>query len=820
MKRPLFTFCLFVILVLTLLTFFGVFSKDRHQALLPADKSVIHLTGTICKTDSEKIYLNHISFYYPDTYTNSETGTNSDPATDTDSATDPNPASKIAHQSVLSQHQSHFLPSDFTFTFSANECDITPAIGNTVEITAKFKAYSHATNPGEFDAFDYYSSQNIYGTLSKLKLKITSGHINPIKHGLNKLRNAGTNVLNRSYSAVNATIMSDMLFGDKAGLDPNIKELYQKVGISHILSISSLHISIIGLGLFKLLRKLRCPIKISAVVSGTFLVLFGIMTGMSISAIRAIGIYIIGVLAQILGRTTDTLTSLTLVATIILLINPSLLTSCGFLLSFGSVLGICCLYPALKEIITSSFTPLVKYRPDTGLYRFRKRIINLLTLIADSLLAGISLTITTLPIQLYFFYEIPLYSSFLNLAVIPLMSVLMICGYLSVFFPFLYIPSKICSFILNFYTASAQLFEAIPHSYWNPGRPSAILLILYYALWLAVVLYPSKKALINRIFRHKWKFNCITAVIFTALLLAFNHCSLPRNSVIFMDVGQGDCILVYTDSRDVLLFDGGSSSRAKVGQYVIKSTLKYYGLSHISAIYVSHADNDHINGIKELLNNQKKWNLRIDSLFLTNFESSSDFVNYSGYNNFDTRNSIASTEPSIYPSVQTISVGYEKDYGSVHLTCLHPSSEFYAEDTNSASMCILLEFTESSLPSAEGNTSSSVPASLLLCGDVCDDGERLLTDAISPFSPVTMLKVAHHGSKYSTTDQFLSSARPTLAFISAGADNSYGHPHSETLERLSNHGCLCFSTIDSGAVIITVKKASLVLSEYRSMTHP
>jgi len=760
MRRPLFAFCLFVISVLTILTLFGVFSRDKASAYLPEDKSVITLTGRISHIDTDKIYINHI------------------------------------------EYNSTVLPSRFIFTISLNEFEASaiPNIGNTIQVTAVFKGYSHATNSGEFDAFDYYSSHNIYGTLSKVKLTILSERINPLKHYLNMLRNAGIASLTASYDSVKATVMSDLLFGDKAGLDSDIKELYQRAGISHILSISSLHISILGLGLYKLLRKLRCPIKISAFVSAIALLMFGIMTGMSTSAARAIGIYIIGVGAQLLGRTTDKLTSLALVATILLIINPSQLTDCGFLLSFCSVLGICCLYPVLKSFISNHINSQTLYHPDTISFKCKKLLKKTALFAADSLLAALSITLTTLPIQLYFFYEIPIFSCIINLLVIPLLSILMISGYISVFFPFLYLPSKLCSLILDLYELLARISDSLPCGRWNPGCPPIFAIILYYLLWLAVVLYPLYHVKLHR-FRPQYLILSYS-VFWAALILLFNLCTLPTNSILFLDVGQGDCILCYTDSHEVLIFDGGSSSRTKAGQYIIKSSLKYYGFSHIKAIYISHSDSDHTNGLLEICENRKRWGFKIDKIYTTYFRNS-DFESIEGL------------------CINRISAGYEAKYGSLQLTCLHPSANFVSADfastsiasldTNSASMCLLLQFTDSHIYSDNKSTCTTI----LLTGDIEGSGESLLNDAISPYFPITLLKVAHHGSRNSTSEQFLNVARPKYAFISAGRNNSYGHPHEETLARLTDHGCNYYSTIDYGAITLNIRNHSIIIKGYR-----
>ena len=133
--------------------------------------------------------------------------------------------------------------------------------------------------------------------------------------------------------------MSTMLLGDDAGLDREIKELYKRNGIVHILSISGLHITLIGMTLYRLLRRMGMPVWPAALAGSGILILYGIMTGLGVSALRAIAMYLIRMLGEVLGRTYDMLTALGVAGAVTLLFNPMYLCHAGFLLSYGAVLG-------------------------------------------------------------------------------------------------------------------------------------------------------------------------------------------------------------------------------------------------------------------------------------------------------------------------------------------------------------------------------------------------------------------------------------------------------------------------------------------------
>ena len=231
--------------------------------------------------------------------------------------------------------------------------------------------------------------------------------------------------------------MSALLLGDKSELDGDLKELYKRNGVLHILSISSLHITIIGMSIYRLLRRTGLPVWPCALAGSVILVLYGCMTGFSVSACRAIGMYLIKMGAEILGRTYDMLTALGVMGAFMAVQNPFYLQNSGFLLSFSSVLGIGVVYPLLMPQSSSGKGRESRLwggkRSGTGAAEPVREFLSgagrgLGNALQQSFYASLSITLATLPVQLRFYYEIPVYSVFLNLFIIPFLKPMMITG--------------------------------------------------------------------------------------------------------------------------------------------------------------------------------------------------------------------------------------------------------------------------------------------------------------------------------------------------------------------------------------------------------
>lgn len=652
-----------------------------------------------------------------------------------------------------------------------------PRLGSRVQMTGQFQTFTHATNPGQFDSAQYYRIQGIAGTLKNARLLAASKRYSHIKEGLFGLKEYWKQRLYACFPRKEASILNAMLLGDRTQLDSEIKELYQNNGIVHILSISGLHITLIGMGVYRLLRRAGCPVAAAAPAGGSLLVLYGIMTGMGVSASRAIGMYLIRMLGELLGRTYDMLTSLGIMAVILLAGNPSYLGHSGFLLSFGSICGIGMVMPVLEGKRTAG-RPALR----TG-SNIRTILLRVGSSIRAAALPGLSVTLFTLPVQLYFYYEIPVYSIFLNLLVLPFMGAVMVVGMIVMLVPGLAFLGKLDVLILGGYEWLCRIFSRLPGHTWNPGAPKLWQIAAYYLLLAGCMLLHHKGR----------KMRCRVILLAGSIGLLGLHFPGQLN-ITFLDVGQGDCICVRT-REEVYLFDCGSSSMKNVGEQILFPYLKHQGIGKIDGIFISHPDTDHVSGILELLTAAKEEEITIERLILPDLAQAARQEAFADI--FEAAGTLTEELPISY-----MGAGTEWDSGRVHFTCLHPAAGSTLTDANAYSQCFLVKYGD---------------FSMLLTGDVEGEGEEELLQVIRQcaLNDLSLLKVAHHGSRYSTPEELLACLQPRIAVISCGRNNSYGHPHEELLERLRDAGCLIYQTQSSGAIRIQVTGEDLKIKTWQ-----
>lgn len=677
-------------------------------------------------------------------------------------------------------------------------------LGSTVVLEGVFYPCSQATNPGEFDQTSYYRTLGVGGRLRKAEVLYRSEDYWRLREGLFRLKSYFKERLYRIFPEKEAAVMSALLLGDKKELDGELKDLYRRNGILHILSISSLHITIIGMSLYKLLRKAGIPIGPAAAAGSILLILYGCMTGFSVSACRAIGMYFIRMLGEIAGRTYDMLTALGVMAAVMVIDNPYYLQSSGFLLSFASVLGIGVLNPALMPKASPGRTPPKK--PGQAFEGLFGKLRKMGAAVYGSVLVSLSITLATLPIQLSFYYEVPVYSVFLNLFVIPLMKPMMITGLLAMLVPGLGILGRVDRLILGIYEFLCGCFDGLPFHTWNPGCPKVWQMILYYMILAGAI---AMKSGIKRRQMKKREAEgqnagkgrkggmilvSICAICLGVLALALR--SPAENSVTFLDVGQGDCIVVRTCAGDTYLFDCGSSSRSGVGKYVLLPYLKYSGIQCIDGIFLSHPDEDHVNGALELLEMSGENHISVGQLLLPAVEERAREEQLGEL--------IRAAEAAKVP-VGYLAAGDSFSSGTALFTCLHPARGFETEDVNAYSECFYVEFEKAASVSPYGGDSEGW--TLLLTGDVQGKGESAFLEEILErnIRGITVLKAAHHGSRNSTPEKLLEQLAPAVTVISSGRNNRYGHPHEELLERVKDCGSYILQTAQSGAVTITFR---------------
>lgn len=619
--------------------------------------------------------------------------------------------------------------------------------GYKILVKGKVRKFQKASNLGQFNSYLYYKSLNIDFSVVADYITIQDNQDNIITNTLYKIRNSlGYNFdLITKSDTENATFKA-MVLGDSSEFAGDIKDLYQKGGILHIICISGSHIEIIGMFLFLLLRKGGLEFKLSCISCIGVVICYGIMTGFGVSAYRAVIMFTIAMIARILGRTYDIVSSLSLAAILILMDNPYFIINLGFLLSFGAVLGIGVVAPIINQA-----------------FDIKSKIVT-------DFLTSVSVSIVTLPILVYSYYEFPIYSIFLNLIVIPVSSIVLVSGILGCICAEISIALGgfmigIGSYILKLYEVLCRFSLDLPYSSFVIGKPHIMQIVIYYLI-LIIMLYGIKK----------WNQKYLSALFLVMIVIITFQ--LPQGFwMTFLDVGQGEGIVIHTKDNTTYMIDGGSSSVNEVGKYRILPFLKAKGIRKLDYSILTHPDGDHTSGVIELIES----GYTIDNLVLPEIG-----IEDEAYKELEQ----LAAEAGI--NVLYLHKGNILKDGELIMECLHPYKEYVFKSQNDYSIVLSLQY--------EG-------LNMLLTGDLEAKGEKEVEKLLK--EDYDILKVAHHGSKNSTSKEFLDLVRAEYAIISCGENNSYGHPHEELLERLNNSNMNILTTKDEGAITIEVKNKSM-----------
>ena len=629
-------------------------------------------------------------------------------------------------------------------------------IGNTIRAAGELSFFQNARNPGNFDQKLYYQRQDIHGSAWAKEVEVADGSVWKIRDWLAMFRRRWQMALIQAAGEKDGKVLGAMLLGEKSGMEQDTKELYQASGIGHILAISGLHLSFIGIGAYRILRRLTGSYVAGGIAGILLLLLYVMMIGVTVSAVRALIMFLFRVGADMTGRHYDPPTALAVAAAAVLLWRPLSLYDGGFWLSFAAVFAVIVILPV--------FTGL----PVQGFW------------------ASVSINLAILPVLLFYFFEFPPYSLLLNLFVIPLMSVLLLLGMLgsaayAAGIPIAAFGLKICKAILWLYEKCCDIAMGIPGARVIAGRPRLWQIAVYYILLAAVLAYLWKRSRKEKEMNKRRVIIPIFVLMTGIFLLAFRFGEAGRLSVTILDVGQGDGIFIQGPEGGTYLIDGGSSDIKKVGQYRIEPFLKSRGVGRVDYVLISHGDSDHMNGVAELIE-RRRIGIEIGTLVLPVQEEWDE-----------TLSSLADMARRAGIQVAVIGPGQGIREKDMSLACIQPAKGDDIPPGNAASMVL-------SLASGEFD--------MLLTGDVEGEGEELLTERLTKKEKDRtweVLKVAHHGSKNSTKETFLDSTLPAFAIISAGVQNRYGHPHQETLDRLKEKGTSVYSTQDKGAVMIEVR---------------
>ena len=637
---------------------------------------------------------------------------------------------------------------------------------------------------------------------------------------------------------------------------------------------TGLHIAILGMTLFEWLRKRTGSYRISGCVAMIVVVFYGIMTGLSGSTSRAVIMMGLVMIGKAKGRSADLLTSAGIASIGMAVWNPYVIWDAGFQLSFAAVAGLAVIHP----VYVQTFGKKGKLRQAFGV--------------------SLSSSLATLPICVFYYYQFPLYGILLNLLVVPLVSCLLMsalvtagCGIISIKAAELAgIPAH---FILILYERLCGLSEKIPFSSINVGHISVRMVLVYY-LGLGVVLFilrcyageknssqstdenNSAGEEVNKSMRKslgrdltkpmrkksgrcgRYLYGIILVILLTAL---YEYANLDRSfGTVFLDVGQGDGILIRTEQGTSILIDGGSTSNQRVGEYVLLPAIRYYGMSELDYVFVTHGDADHISGIEYLLN-AEHIGVRIRNLVLAKYGDRQ------GLANIETLAKEKNINVVYMEAGDKIQEKQNPDMAGLTLECLYPSgstleakqvvereadsiaeakqvaereADSIAEAkqvaereasgiTDDKKIAIGLDNAITANVPGEEATGSGLDANdlsmvllakydgrkILFTGDAGSMVEkRLILEKSILLSEIDALKVGHHGSHSASSKGFLQTTKPQYAIISCGKKNHYGHPHEETLMQLQTIGARVYRTDQCGAIILHIQSGKIMLHGY------
>lgn len=588
-----------------------------------------------------------------------------------------------------------------------------------------------------------------------------------------------------------AALMRAIALGEKEMIPAELKSIYKEGGALHITAVSGLHIGLIGMSVWKILRKRRHSFIFSGAFSSMILFLYCLMTGMSVSALRAFVMFVVWTLAQILGRTNDRLTAVAAGAFVCALRNPACIRDGGFYLSFSCILALALIGPVLKKRAE-------RRKAHGKIGRFLNRLYRLC-------IPSIAVQLGTLPVSAYFFYQITPWSFLTNLIVLPCMSVLLAAGMtgcvLGTFSTALgTLAAAPCHYLLSIFKTLCMLERYLPYSVFVTGKPALWQIAAYY-FCAAVVFYALNREDHRPLMSCSWTpFFGLSAAVFVLLLRP----PVPFR-LIAEDVGQGNGVFIHVEKFPHpalnIMIDCGSSTRSHSYTYAMESTLKSLGVRRLDYVFATHGDADHTNGISELLEESKmtltgpdSGGISIGCLAVTAaFESSGQAAAVD-----ETLAELMEKAQNAGILVGRIRAGESILYGSgdLRLTCLYPEKQDVTEELNQNSLVFMLNY--------KGFR-------VLLTGDNEKDGEKTLTERYGSNLKADVLQTGHHGSKNATSEEFLDAVEPDIALISCGRNNRYGHPAGETLERLDKAGVDVFRTDRDGAILLEDENGKMIL---------
>ena len=552
-----------------------------------------------------------------------------------------------------------------------------------------------------------------------------------------------TGMIEEVFPADAAAFAKALLLGDRTGLSWEQSQNFSLSGISHIVAVSGLHVNILFAFIWILTGKRRF---LTALIGIPILILFGAMAGFTASVTRAVIMQILMLLALAVNREYDPPTALSFACLVLLGMCPLSIAGIGFQLSFASVAGIFLFYPKLSNWLKN-------WLPGRG-KTFRGRVERFFT---ATVAVTLSATVMTVPLTAIQFGLVSLVGILTNLLVLPVVSlvfygVMAVCALGCVHSGAAMMLVKLVAWPIRYALSVANTLAGIPLAAVYTVSPYIVVwLVFVYGLLLWLLLSKKKRPAIAA--------GLGLLGLCVSLMLSYLEPLTCDYRVTVLDVGQGQCIVLQSSGSTFLVDCGGSRDEDTAdlaAEYLLSQ-----GITRVDGLILTHYDRDHAGAVPYLARR-----VDIERVYLPMTEDADGCLQ-----------AVLDVVPEQIPIDTELTIAF----GEAQIQI------FPAKDAGSGNdSCAAVLFQRGKCDT-------------LITGDLSADAERqLLHDYDLP--DLEVLIVGHHGSKYSTCTELLENTVPDVAVISVGAENSYGHPTREVLERLKEAGCVIYRTDLHGSI--------------------
>ena len=607
-----------------------------------------------------------------------------------------------------------------------------------------------STTFGEKQMYSYQSGNGVYltATLSD-DYTVTKGERLPIYCYPAVLRNQITGLLSRTFPEDTLAFARALLLGDRTQLDYTVLSDLSVSGIRHVVAVSGLHVSILFSLVFIIFGYRRI---ITPLVGGCLLLIFAAITGFAPSVVRAAIMHGLMLGALCFQKEYDPPTALSFAVLAMLAVNPMVITSAGFQLSVGCLIGVFLFFDPIRNFILSDKC-LGKPKPKTisG---------NLKTWAASSVGMTLSTWITTTPLCAGYFGTVSLVGIFTNLLTLWLITlifwgILAVCLVGVIYLPLGQAAAWVISWPIRAVLWTAHLFASFPLAAVYTKSVYIILWLIFCYVLLTAVLLMKRK--------NPWMLGvCLSVSLIAAIAVSWVEADMDPYRFTVLDVGQGQSILIQHHDKHYMVDCGGETEEAAADQAV--QMLLSQGITQLDGVIVTHYDDDHTGGMKYVLSR-----IQVETLYLPDIPDAG--------NNRSDLEELGGDRISWIPENSALKI---RDSGLTLYTTPAVKSD------NESSMCVLFQADN---------------CDILITGDRGSSGEKALL-ACTELPDLEVLIVGHHGAKGTASLELLTQTHPEVALISVGSDNPYGHPAEDVLERLELFDCEILTTAQNGTLTI------------------